>query len=166
MLVNIAPMLTRKSNWNEDMCIQKYWQNKYLLIYMAQVFSNACFYSSGQESSECFLFPKSRKSAFLWSTQSFLILEIRNHCACDCSAKSFSSFLWYSSVQQQDMTNQSRVQEQSPLSGALPLYHHHLRPFPPRAVSRFLLSQKWDSCFDNGYCGSHQMQEAFGKKST
>lgn len=51
-----------------------------------------------------------------------------------------------------------------PLSDALPLYQHHLMPFPLRAVSRFLLSQKQDSCFDNGYSVSHQTQEASKKR--
>lgn len=137
----------------------------YLLIHVTQVFSNACFYSSGQESSECFLFPKSRKNAFLWSNP--IIFD---------SGDQESLCLWllcqiiliFPVVQPSAAAGRDKREQSagalSPLSDALPLDHHHLRPFPPRAVSRFLLRQKWDSCFDNGHCGSHQMQETFWKK--
>lgn len=117
----------------------------------------------GQESPECFLFPKSRKiSAFLWSkicffdpSQSYLILEIWKHCACDYSAKSFPSFLC--TTQCSSRIWQTRAECRSTVTSlrCSAFVSSPFRPFLPRAVSRFLLSQKGDSCFDNGYCASH-----------
>lgn len=152
------------------MCIQKYWQNKYLLLCITEIFLNACFYSSGtgvswmvslsKKAEKILLFfdPKcvsliQANHFWFWRSGSIvLVIALPNH------SHLFSGQL--SAAAGYDKPGQS-AGALSPLSDSLPLHHHHLRPFPPRAVSRFWLSQKWDSCFDNGYCGSHQMQEAF-----
>lgn len=170
MFVKTATMSTWKSNWSEYLCIQKYWQNKYLLLCITEVFLNTCFYSSGTRVSWMFSLSQKQKkfcisliqNAFLWSNPIiFDSGDLEALCLwLLCQIIPIFSVVQLNAAAGYDKPEQS-VGALSPLSDALPLYHHHLRPFPPRPVSRFLLSQKQDSCFDNGYCGSHQMQEAF-----
>lgn len=128
-------------------------------------FSLTLFILLGQESPECFLFPKEEKKCIsliqpnnfcFWRPGSIVLVTT-------CQIILIFSVVRLSAAAGHDKPEQ-RAGALSPLSDALPFYHHHLRLFPPRAVSRFLLSQKQDSCFDNGYCGFHQMQEAFFKK--
>jgi len=58
---------------------------------------------------------------------------MRHYYACTYSAKPFSSFLWYDSLQWQEMTNQSSVQQHHRLSRMLYLcINTSLGPFHPK----------------------------------
>lgn len=104
-------------------------------------FSLAFFILPGQESPECFLVTKRRKGAFLWSN---LLISDSGDLEALCLWLPCQIILIFSELQLSAATECDKPEQSAgalwPLSDALPLYHHHLRPFPPRAVSRLLLS--------------------------